>query len=93
MGLAHEIKNPLNSMKLHAQVLKRETDSASFQKLNVDRIGKIADVLLEEIERLGHVITEFNSAVRPTNPLIEKTNISTIAERVYNLMLPEATEV
>lgn len=94
MGLAHEIKNPLNSMKLHAQVLKREIerDATDQHPLDMQRVSTIADVMLEEIERLGHVITEFGSAVRPTNPMIQETNISTLAERACRLLMPEADE-
>lgn len=72
-GIAHELGNPLASLSLHAQLLKR-----SFSKIDIpgeesNEIHKSLDILNKELIRLDETITQFLDAVRPTNPqLIRK---------------------
>lgn len=72
--LAHEIRNPLGSMKGAAQILRSEVDSREHQKL--------LDVIIEEIDRLNGVVLQFLNYAKPyelqrqaqdINPLVEKT--------------------
>jgi two-component system, sporulation sensor kinase E len=93
-GLAHEIKNPLNSLQIHAQLLRKALAErkARSQKPDMTRVRQSSEIVVEEIERLGRVVDQFLTAVRPTRPLIERANINTIAERVAATMRPEAEE-
>ncbi|MDD4280291.1 GHKL domain-containing protein [Candidatus Sumerlaeota bacterium] len=90
MGLAHEIKNPLNAMKLHAQVLQREIQQKKVADLSPEKLSAIASVINDEIDRLNRVVTEFGSAVRPTSPMMELVQVSELAEKAFDLMQPEA---
>ncbi|MCB1054409.1 MAG: GHKL domain-containing protein [Acidobacteria bacterium] len=60
-GLAHEIRNPLNSLSLNMQLLEeeiaeaRQTDSSSQRLLSITR---------SEIDRLGRLATDFLSYAR-----------------------------
>lgn len=72
--LAHEIRNPLGSMKGAAQVLRAEENDEEHQKL--------LDVIIEEVDRLNGVVSQFLNYAKPyqlnrktqwLNPLIEKT--------------------
>ncbi len=72
--LAHEIRNPLGSMKGAAQVLRSEEKDEEHQKL--------LDVIIEEVDRLNSVVSQFLNYAKPyqlnrktqwLNPLIEKT--------------------
>ena len=71
--LAHEIRNPLGSMKGAAQYLRSEASDAEHQKL--------LDVIIEETDRLNSVVSQFldyakpytlNRKVQPVNPVVEK---------------------
>ncbi|MBX7246489.1 MAG: PAS domain-containing protein [Candidatus Sumerlaeaceae bacterium] len=90
-GLAHEIKNPLNSLQIHAQLLQRalKDEKSRSKKSDRDRLMQASDIIVEEIQRLGHVVDEFLTAVRPTKPLFQRANINTHVERVGTMMRPE----
>jgi two-component system, NtrC family, sensor histidine kinase HydH len=71
--LAHEIRNPLGSMKGAAQYLRSEEDNEEHQKL--------LDVIIEEVDRLNSVVSQFLNYAKPyqlhrkiqmLNPLVEK---------------------
>jgi len=72
--LAHEIRNPLGSMKGAAQVLRSEKHDEEHQRL--------LDVIIEEVDRLNGVVSQFLNYAKPyqlnrktqwLNPLVEKT--------------------
>jgi two-component system sensor histidine kinase HydH len=72
--LAHEIRNPLGSMKGAAQYLRSEEKNEEHQRL--------LDVIIEEVDRLNGVVSQFLNYAKPyqlnrktqwLNPLVEKT--------------------
>ena len=71
--LAHEIRNPLGSMKGAAQYLRSEEANKEHQRL--------LDIIIEEIDRLNGVVSQFlnyakpyllHKNVQPINPVVEK---------------------
>ncbi len=56
-GVAHEIKNPLNAMALHLEVLRSKLDG---QQPEIDVIGR-------EIKRLDTVVKTFLNFNRPVD--------------------------
>ncbi|HOX00731.1 MAG TPA: histidine kinase dimerization/phospho-acceptor domain-containing protein, partial [Deltaproteobacteria bacterium] len=56
-ALAHEIRNPLGSIKGAGQYLRSETDNPENQKL--------LDVIIEETDRLNNVVTQFMNYAKP----------------------------
>jgi signal transduction histidine kinase len=57
-GIAHEVKNPLNAMRIHLELLRMETtDSAQAQEH--------ARILDQQIRRLDEVVQGFLSFARP----------------------------
>jgi PAS domain S-box-containing protein len=91
-GLAHEIKNPLNSLQIHAQLLQRALRERAKRARRPDtgRDVRSGDIVVEEIARLGKVVNDFLSAVRPTRPLFQKANINNHVGRVAETIRPEA---
>lgn len=78
-GMAHEIKNPLVSLKTFTQILpQKHHDPAFIEKFNaivpheIDRINRIAENLL----RFG----------RPSKPEFALGDINEIVQEVYNLL-------
>jgi PAS domain S-box-containing protein len=57
-GIAHEIGNPLASMKLNAQILARERDEDNGVRVPVERI-------IDQIDRLDGIVKRFSEFARP----------------------------
>lgn len=88
-SLAHEIKNPLNSLQIHAQLLNRAVHQKRMSELERERVLKSSDIILEEISRLSEVVNNFLTAVRPTRPVKDKADINRLIEHVYATVQPE----
>jgi PAS domain S-box-containing protein len=69
-GVAHEIKNPLNAMALHLEVLKNKLD---VDEPEIDVIGR-------EIKRLDTVVKTFLSFNKPIELQAHPIDLSHIAE-------------
>ncbi len=76
-GLAHEIRNPLGAIKGAAQFLDPSSDKPESRFLKV---------IIEEVDRLNHVVTQFLDYSKP--PAIELTpvDLSKLAEKTIELM-------
>ena len=57
--IAHEIKNPLTPMKLNIQFLQKSDPSNSVQYK--EKIKRITDTLIEQIDNLSAIATEFSN--------------------------------
>ncbi len=71
--LAHEIRNPLGSIKGAAQVLRSEAESAEQRNL--------LDVITEEVDRLNRVVTQFLDYARPYSPDLRPRSINAVIEK------------
>jgi len=71
-GVAHEVGNPLNSLNIHLQLLKRMIDKNSIDKKEA---AELLDVAGNEVERLDKIINQFLEAVRFAKPNLVKLNI------------------
>lgn len=88
-GLAHEIKNPLNSLQIHAQLLRKALNEPA-KKTDKSRMIQSSEIIVEEIKRLSRVVDDFLRAVRPTRPMVTRTDINRLVERTVATMEPEA---
>lgn len=88
-GLAHEIRNPLGSIKGAAQYLKSETESPESRKL--------LSVIVEEADRLNGVMSQFLNYAKPHSLNASTQDINRIVTRVVSLLkaggLPEGIEI
>ncbi len=93
-GIAHEIKNPLNALSIHAQLLKHvleeETDAFVHESKEYARIEQSTDIILEEIRRLTRIVNQFITSVRPFKLQIKYRDITTLVEDVMETVLPDA---
>ncbi|MFH0926184.1 MAG: ATP-binding protein [bacterium] len=83
-GVAHEIRNPLNSMAINIQLLKDE-----LVDLGLDKGGnplELITVIKEEIDRLEKLVKEFLSYARPPRLKIEKVDIHELLDQVLCLI-------
>lgn len=86
-GLAHEIRNPLNSARLQLHLLDRRA-----RKLGDASLAEPINLVNEEIARLSELVTEFLDFARPTVLAVDESDLSEIARRVVELEAPAASE-
>lgn len=72
-GMAHEIKNPLSSMKVFAQLLPLKIDDPEYRK-------KLGEILPREIDRIDRIVESLLGFARSTAPTFEKVRIEEILE-------------
>ena len=83
-GVAHEVKNPLNAMRIHLELLKARlggTNPAARENL---------DVIAHEIQRLDRVVQGFLKFVRPEELNLAPVDVGALLSEVARLMTPEA---
>jgi len=71
--VAHEIKNPLTPMKLSTQMLKRAWDDGApgFDQ----RIDRYTQNLIEQIDSLSHIATEFSNFAKMPKMVKERVDL------------------
>jgi signal transduction histidine kinase len=74
-GLAHELRNPLGSIRGSAELLTRATspDNAVAREL--------AEIIREEVDRTNALVTRFLDFARPLEPRRESVDITTVIDR------------
>ena len=85
-GVAHEVKNPLNAMTIHLELLRNKIDKgapAAEVRTHVDIIG-------HEIKRLDSVVQGFLKFARPEDMRLERVTLAALAADVTSTMRPEA---
>jgi signal transduction histidine kinase len=58
-GLAHEIKNPLSTISLNAQLLMEALGEAGMPAEESARLQRRSETLRREVDRLGGILTDF----------------------------------
>lgn len=81
--VAHEIKNPLTPMKLSVQHLQRAWKE---QHPDLERImQRFSQTLIEQIDTLSNIATEFSNFAKMPRANREKTDLSAIIRNVVSL--------
>jgi signal transduction histidine kinase len=78
-GLAHEIKNPLSSIKSSVEVIEGTVNKDS-------PVREFLGILSKETSRLNKVVTTFLSFAKPANPELLPCKIEEIIEPVMKLI-------
>jgi hypothetical protein len=79
-GVAHEIKNPLNAMALHLEVLKTKFEDGQPE----------LDVISREIKRLDNVVKTFLNFNKPVVLQARPIDLNRVVEQVIALVMVEA---
>jgi signal transduction histidine kinase len=80
-GLAHEIRNPLAAIKGAIQYLdptKLPADDREF-----------LEIMVEEVNRLNTVVTQFLDYSRPLRPSMSPTDLNDVLTRTFKLLQPQ----
>jgi signal transduction histidine kinase len=83
-GVAHEVKNPLNSMRLWLENLKE-----SLPKDTEPEARQAMKVLDAEIDRLDAVVKRFLDFARPMDVRLEATQLADLLREVLEVAAPQ----
>lgn len=78
-GLAHEIRNPLGAIKGAAQFLDPSADRPESRFLKV---------IIEEVDRLNHVVTQFLDYSKPSTAELKPIELSLLAKKTIEFLQP-----
>jgi PAS domain S-box-containing protein len=84
-GVAHEVKNPLNSMRLWLEVLKANMPVEPEPQQAVKMLDS-------EIDRLDRAVKTFLNFTKPVELKLEETDLRTLLEEVLDAARPEITK-
>ncbi|MCL1981408.1 MAG: ATP-binding protein [Proteobacteria bacterium] len=84
-GVAHEVRNPLSSIKGLALLLKNKFAAGSKEQ-------DTADLLIQETERMNRTITEMLSFTRPAALHLGRVDLAQLIRRSLELIKAEAEE-
>ncbi|MFC4766881.1 PAS domain-containing protein [Effusibacillus consociatus] len=82
-GTAHEIRNPLTSVKGFIQLLDRKYENDAPEK-------EYFRIILSELNRVNDIIREFLLLSKPTVPNLRKIDINSVMEDIRTLMTSDA---
>jgi PAS domain S-box-containing protein len=72
-GMAHEIKNPLSSLKVFSQLLPQRYQDEEFRK-------KFMEIIPREITRIDRIVESLLGFTRATSPQLGKVHIEELVE-------------
>lgn len=84
-GVAHEIKNPLNAISLHLDLLRAQLAGGAEEEVATE-----LEILSKEVRRLDRVVKTFLDFSRPVDVKMEEIDLIAIAREVSDLMTPQA---
>jgi signal transduction histidine kinase len=101
-GVAHEVKNPLNAMTIHLELLKQKMavrepvavsaaggDVSPPPGRSVD-LSKHVNIIADEIRRLDQVVVGFLKFARPDELKLQPVQLATLVSEVVSMTAPEA---
>lgn len=84
-GVAHEIRNPLSSIKGFATYFKERSQPT-------DEAAEMAAILIQEVERLDRVVGQLLDFSRPTTPNRRAVEVRAFLETAFKRIGPAAAE-
>jgi signal transduction histidine kinase len=101
-GVAHEVKNPLNAMTIHLELLKqkmtaaRESVAVPAGVATAVTTGRPVDmtkhvnVIADEIKRLDQVVVGFLKFARPDELKLQPVHLASLVSEVVSMTAPDA---
>ena len=85
-GVAHEVKNPLNAMMIHLELLKQKLEEGA----DAQSAGSHVDVISREIRRLDDVVQGFLKFAKPEELSFQAIDAQEITGDILKTLAPEA---
>ena len=87
-GLAHEIRNPLSTLRMNLQLLREDWADPITEREQKGK--KRIDVLLRETERLENVVSDFVRFAAGHALKLEPTSLNQLAGELLDFVAPQA---
>lgn len=78
-NIAHEIRNPLASLKGSIEMLKEDSVPRNYKE-------KLMEIALNEMDRLNRIITDFLTYSRPSPPEFKKFDLNNLLDETIELL-------
>jgi len=78
-GMAHEIKNPLTSIKTFTEFIDKKKDDPEF-------IEKFKKIVGDEVDRINYIVKQLLEFSKPSELKLQKTNINELLDETLNLL-------
>jgi PAS domain S-box-containing protein len=78
-GMAHEIKNPLVSIKTFAQLLPERYHESDFRET-------FSSLIVHEIDRIDSLVNQLLRFARPAKPLLRPMHVHEVLEKTFQLV-------
>jgi PAS domain S-box-containing protein len=89
-GVAHEIKNPLTSIDIHIQLMKKEL--AKLESEEIKNMSNLLVIVKEEVDRLNSIVQDFLFAVRPMSMSSGMEDINDLVKEMVQFLKYEVEE-
>ena len=89
-GVAHEIKNPLASIGIHLQLIKKATEGR--ESVETAGVREYLQVIDEEVGRLNQIVVDFLFAVRPMDAQLECKDLNPVIRELLDFLRFELDE-
>lgn len=92
-GLAHEIRNPLASMRIQADLLREEIeriDAGETGQQNLEEAKEQTEALGNEIDRLNNIVVQLLSFVKPRPVVIAPVRLDDLLPWGSSIIGPQA---
>ncbi len=91
-GVAHEVKNPLNAMTIHLELLEsklRQACQARGGGADLEPVFEHARVIGAEVQRLDQVMQGFIKFTRPGDLALQAISVASLVDSVVRVVGPE----
>ena len=102
-GVAHEVKNPLNAMTIHLELLRTKLSRsqpvaaggppASSLPPPASDVSRHVDIIGKEIQRLDQVVNGFLRFARPDELKLQPTRLANVVSDIVTTIRPEAEQM
>ena len=91
-GLAHEIKNPLSTVGLNAQLLIEDLQQAELGDEERDRLVRRVETLRREVDRLAGILSDFLQFAGRVKLSTERKDLRRIIDEVGDFYHPQCDQ-
>ncbi len=91
-GVGHEVKNPINAMVVHLELLRSKLQVAGEGRSFLAGAQRHVDILAGEMTRLDRVVQTLTDFTRPMELQLQDLNLCDVAEAVVELTSGEMDE-
>lgn len=91
-GLAHEIKNPLSTIGLNAQLLSESIRESAIDDDEKSRLVRRINTVEREIERLRSILSDFLEYAGNVHVELRTLDINILVDELVDFFLPQAEQ-